>query len=179
MSLFQLHLIRPHLDDGPSFVAGLEEMQGTRDEYSWIYMGEMADLNLPRRNFPQYVATLLEREKFPPPGFVPDTSYWAKIDGEIVGRISLRHELNEFLNKIGGHIGYIVRPTWRRKGVAREMLRQVLDTERARSIGKLLLTCDETNLASERTILANGGVFESFVHMPGNQPRKKRFWITL
>lgn len=142
-------------------------------------MGDSAPLDLLSNDFESYVCALLERENNPPEGFVKDTVYWAKSENEIVGRIAIRHELNEFLSKIGGHIGYIVRPSWRGKGIATEMLRQLLLTETATSIQKLLLTCDETNIASEKTILKNGGVFESFVEMGENKPRKKRFWIQL
>ena len=120
---------------------------------------------------------LLAREHAPPTGYVPDTVYWAVRDGDMVGRISLRHELNEFLLREGGHIGYIVRPSARRQGVATEMLRQILRTDKARSIGRLLLTCDEDNLASEKTIRANGGILENVVVLGAGQ-RKKRYWIS-
>jgi len=138
-----------------------------------------SQLDLPERDFESYVAALLERETNPPKGFVKDTVYWASCQSEVVGRIAIRHDLNDFLKKIGGHIGYIVRPSWRGKGLATEMLRQLLLTDRAISIGKLLLTCDETNLASERTLLKNGAVFTNFLEMGENKPRKKHFWITL
>jgi len=59
------------------------------------------------------------------------------------------------------------------------MLRQLLLTDRAKSVGKLLLTCDEENAASEKTVLKNNGVFESVTEVGANRPRKKRFWITL
>jgi len=63
-------------------------------------------------------------------------------------------------------------------GVASEMLRQLLETARAKSIRRLLITCDEDNVASERTIVKNGGAFESIVRN-GDKPKKKRFWIDL
>jgi predicted acetyltransferase len=108
---------------------------------------------------------------------VRDTVYWAIHADEIVGRISLRHELNDFLAKAGGHIGYIVRPSWRGQGVATDMLRQVLKTERAKSIGKLLLTCDDDNAASKRTIIKNGGVLESALDVAPGESKTRRFWI--
>jgi predicted acetyltransferase len=126
-----------------------------------------------------YVQELLEREHTPPPHFVRDLVFWAAVDDEVVGRVSLRLELNEFLSRIGGHIGYIVRPSWRGKGVATEMLRLMLQTPQARAIGRLLLTCDEHNTASKRTILKNGGILESVVDGAPGKPRKNRFWILL
>ena len=98
------------------------------------------------------------------------------IDGEIVGRISLRHELNEFLKIAGGHIGYIVRPSARRKGFASEMLRKVIVTEKAKSISSLLVTCDEGNVGSEKTILKGGFALEKIIEIGSDKPRKKRFW---
>ena len=50
------------------------------------------------------------------PGFVPASFLVAEVDGVIVGRASVRHELNEFLAVWGGHIGYGVRPAYRRRG---------------------------------------------------------------
>ena len=97
----------------------------------------------------------------------------------MVGRISIRHELNDFLQKVGGHSGYIVAPAWRNKGVATEMLRNLLLTPKAKEIGKLLLTCDETNLASERTIFKNGGKLTQLMDKGSHRPKKKHFWIDL
>lgn len=168
----------PNPSDRESFLGGLQELQSKSEQCAWVYLGDAADLSLPERDFEKYVATLLNRETSAPAGFVTDTVYWAQVNQEIVGRISLRHELNEFLKKVGGHIGYIVRPKWRGQGMATEMLRQVLQTERARAMRKILLTCDESNLASEKTILKNGGVFEGTTDMGPERPRKKRFWIS-
>ena len=59
------------------------------------------------------------------------------------------------------------------------MLRQILLKDRAKSIGKLLITCDEGNRASEKTILKNGGIFETTIDVAPGHPRKSRYWITL
>src|SRR5690606_7632066 len=97
----------------------------------------------------------------------------------VVGRISFRHRLNENLKVFGGHIGYEVRPSWRKKGVATEMLRMLLKTERAKQIGRLLLTCAPDNVASNKVILANGGVLEktAFVERVGRM--SNYYWIEL
>jgi len=99
-------------------------------------------------------------------------------DDRIVGIIDLRHNIKkEALRVWAGHMGYSVRPSERRKGYAKEMLRLNLDNARAIGIEKLLLTCNEDNIASEKTILANGGVLESIIEVNGKNI--KRFWITL
>ncbi len=174
-----IELVKPNLLDKQSFLKGLHEFVEASDKYAWINMGEAVPLDLPERDFAAFVSELLKRETQAPEGLVAATVYWAKSENEVVGRISIRHELNDFLRREGGHIGYIVHPAWRKKGIATEMLRQILYTETALSIGKLLLTCDEENIASEKTILKNGGSFESTIEVDQGKPKKKRFWISI
>jgi predicted acetyltransferase len=174
-----LTLHRPSIAFEQTYLAGLDELDSDGDRSAWIYLGGAAAAVIPRTDFPSYVRRLLAREQSPAKGFVPDTVYWAIRGTEMVGRISLRHELNELLLRDGGHIGYIVRPSARRQGVATEMLRQILLTDRARAIGRLLLTCDEDNLASERSIRKNGGILENVIDLGAGEQRQKRFWITV
>jgi predicted acetyltransferase len=97
---------------------------------------------------------------------------WWWVDGtEYVGRISLRHRLTERLLEIGGHIGYDVRPSARRRGHATAMLKAVLPPTRELGIDPALLTCDTDNIASRKVIEANGGVFED------ERSGKLRFWV--
>ena len=111
---------------------------------------------------------------------VPSNVYIAvrSSDNRIVGFIDLRHHIDHpILSVWGGHIGYYVRPDERQKGYAAEMLRQNLLNCGRLGIGKVLITCDADNQASEKTILANGGVFEKEIEVEGEV--MKRFWITL
>lgn len=110
------------------------------------------------------------------PGRVPATLLVAEVEGEIVGRVSIRHELNDMLLQLGGHIGYGVRPQHRRHGYATEMLRQSLIVTRALGIDPVLVTCDEGNAASSTVIERCGGVLENIVDVPG-APSKRRYWI--
>ncbi|MDE7416220.1 MAG: GNAT family N-acetyltransferase [Lachnospiraceae bacterium] len=74
-------------------------------------------------------------------------------------------------------MGYYVRPSEREKGYAKEMIRQNLQHCKALDIKRVLITCDEDNLASEKTILANGGIFEKSIEVDGCLI--KRYWITI
>lgn len=96
----------------------------------------------------------------PPAHFVPSTTYWWTDGGAFLGRINLRHHLNERLSEIGGHIGYDIRPTARRQGHATAMLAAVLPRAAALGIEKALITCDAENTGSRKVIEANGGVLE-------------------
>ena len=116
-----------------------------------------------------------------PEGRVLATQFLAvrKSDGGLVGMIQVRHYFNEYLEKFGGHIGYSVRPSERRKGYAREMVRQVLPYRKEIGLTRVLITCDADNEGSRRTILSNGGVYENTVHEPEEDIDLERYWITL
>jgi len=131
--------------------------------------------------FADYVGLLTANargEKLPQ-GYVPATMLCAFVGNEIVGRISIRHHLNELLLKLGGHIGYGVLPKFRRNGYATEMLSQALLYAKDLGIKKALLTCDDDNFASIKVIEKNGGKLENKVDAGGARPLKRRYWIDL
>lgn len=111
---------------------------------------------------------------------VPSHTYLAvrKSDDKVVGVIDLRHHIEHpILGTWGGHCGYSVRPSERGKGYAKEMLRLNIQNAKVMGIQKLLITCDVKNEASEKTILANGGVYEKTIDVDGS--KMKRYWITV
>ena len=112
-----------------------------------------------------------------PDKFVPNTFLVGVVGGQIVGRVSLRHCLNDFLASIGGHIGYGVIPACRRKGYATEMLRQTLPICSSLGIAKVLITCDIGNPGSRKVIENCGGVFENLTDAPQLDVQKRRYWI--
>lgn len=116
-----------------------------------------------------------------PTHLVTATLYAAvrKTDFGMVGMIDLRHRLNEFLAEYGGHIGYSVHPDERRKGYATRMLALALSEARKRGLRRVLITCDEDNVASARTIQANGGVFERNTCLEEEKQTVSRYWIDL
>jgi len=73
-------------------------------------------------------------------------------DNKIVGMTNIRFDLNENLRKRGGHIGYSIRPTERRKGYNKINLYLGLLEAQKRGLKKVMLSCDKDNLGSARTI---------------------------
>ena len=114
-----------------------------------------------------------------PEGLVPSSTYLGirEKDNYIVGMIDIRHYLNEYLTQIGGNIGYSVRKTERNKGYAKQMLKLALEKCKELKIKKVLITCDEDNIASEKVILSANAKFEDIRCIDGEN--KKRFWIDL
>jgi predicted acetyltransferase len=127
----------------------------------------------------------LERvEKFPegiglPDGFVPETVLWLVDQDEFIGEASIRHVLNYSLLRVGGHIGYLIRPSKRKKGFGTKILKLSLKVAKSLGIKKALLTCDETNIGSAKIIEKNGGILEDATDMGQGLPRKLRYWIKL
>lgn len=132
-----------------------------------------ADLADPARfaAFVEFSRALRDPAYGRPYGYVADTKRWAIDDGRYVGVCSLRHSLNDFLLELGGHIGYSVRPSARRRGVASWMLGEAVAEARALGIERVLVTCAEGNSASAGVIEKAGGVLED------TRQGYRRFWI--
>ena len=117
-----------------------------------------------------------------PEGRVPDSMLYAFLNGEIIGRSSVRHELNEFLLKRGGHIGYAVATPFQGKGLATEILKQTLTyCKNVLHLNKVLITCNEENVPSWKVIEKNGGVLENKVSAQedGKAILVRRYWVNL
>ena len=115
-----------------------------------------------------------------PEGYVPTSTYWLVRNGrDVVARSTLRHRLNAHLEHEGGHIGYSVRPSDRRRGYGTAVCRLTLAKARALGLARVLITCDDDNIASARVIEKNGGRFENAVRARATGKMKRRYWIAL
>ncbi|MCB5951207.1 GNAT family N-acetyltransferase [Enterococcus sp. BWT-B8] len=119
------------------------------------------------------------REETVTEGLVPATEFLAVrvSDNKLVGMIDIRHTLNDFLLKFGGHIGYSVRRSEWNQGYAKEMLKQALFFTQKLGLEKVLVTCNKTNIASAKVIQANGGLLENELLEDGEPVQ--RYWIDL
>lgn len=114
-----------------------------------------------------------------PEGYVKEVFFLCYEGDRLVGVFSIKYKLTEYLLNYGGHICYAVRPSDRNRGLATQMLRQGLCFARVDGFEKVLLVCDEDNLASEKVIQKNGGVFENRLFDADESVFVKRYWIQL
>lgn len=111
------------------------------------------------------------------PGRVRAGFLVAWVGDQIVGRTSIRFDLNDYLAQAGGHIGYAVLPVHRRRGYATEILQQSLAVARSEGVDDVLVTCDVDNVASRLVIERCGGEYDDIVYDPREEVEKRRYWI--
>ena len=133
-----------------------------------------------RNNYEDFAYYLEHLEyKEPQEGLVSDATFFCFDEKRnlMVGAVNIRHDLNDYLLKYGGHIGDGIRPSERRKGYATEMIRLALEECRKLGLTRVLMTCDKNNIGSAKSIIRNGGILENEVLEEGSI--KQRYWIAL
>ena len=167
-----LFLTEPSVAYRDSFIQSVHEFQNVGRQLQY-------DLNCLTSDFGAFVQKLRDqkdRAKLKP-GIVPGSYFWLINDNEFIGRLSLRYELNENLLKVGGHIGYEIRPSKRRQGYGTKILRLGLEKARELGLHRVLVTCDEDNIGSKKIIERNGGMLENAIEIEGDPVKKLRYWI--
>jgi predicted acetyltransferase len=157
-----------------AWLASHREWAGAREEGAGL-----TDLDevISPGGFTRWVDRLLSAEREAEPGWVRTTYRWIVENDRMLGAIALRHELNDFLITLGGHIGYGVRPSERRRGLATFALHQTLASARDSGLDRVLITCTLDNTASARTIERAGGLLEDI--RATDWGPVKRYWIKL
>jgi predicted acetyltransferase len=176
----ELRLVEPSVEFEASHRSFVAEVRAAGEELiPWV-------LALPSESFADYVAQLRDavRGIGIAEGKVPHATYWlveTRDDGkrEIVAVANVRFELNETLLRHGGHVGYGVRRSARRRGFATTILRLALAELRVRGIERALVTCDASNTGSAKAIAHNGGVLAETEFLPDLGRVVARYWIDL
>ena len=181
-----MELVDPHPRFHRSYLQAVQECVAAGEEerqaglLSWPAQGDFPAVDFTQESvrsaegFTELVRFLLDQRHDATPrprAYVPFTELWMADGDTYLGRISLRHELNELLFEWGGHIGYWVRPSARRRGHATAALLEMLELCGDRDIDPVLVTCDVDNDASRRTIERAGGSYED------TREGKLRYWV--
>ena len=164
-------LITPSVEYEQSYRSYIEEL-GDSERYPFT-------LDFEFDNFAALVARLHDCSQGigVPEGWVPHTAFWLIEDEEIVGVSSLRHRMTDRLKRLGGHIGFGVRPSAQGRGVAKELLRLTLTEASRLGISEVLMVCLKDNVASSSVIRANGGTLESEYSAPEYPSLLQRYVI--
>lgn len=171
-------LIKPDIRYRDSYVAAMREglhLEPAREE----------DIVLAEKDFDAYIAKRsdLSRPVTLPDGQkvdrLPQTDLWLVDGRKFIGMASVRPQLNEYLKKRGGNIGYAVRKSERRKGYGRQILKLALPYIKSLGLEKILVTCHDQNLGSIRIIEETGGVLQDTIEIKGLPIPERRYWIQL
>lgn len=167
-------LIEPDGKYQNSFLAGLHEFQQEGRMLQYRIQSISEDFE----RFLYYLQAQQDQTKLSPQS-IAQRHWWLIDDDEFIGILSLRRGSNDTFIRISGHIGYQIRPSKRRQGYGKHLLR--LGLQKAQELGftRVLLTCDEDNLASKKVIESNGGQFEDAIPVDGSPLKKLRYWIDL
>ncbi|WP_425307667.1 GNAT family N-acetyltransferase [Ammonicoccus fulvus] len=155
-------LVAPHVRYFDSWQESHAEWAGAHQDGASVWLAEELGLDLTRPDdFDAWAETLLIEAdpSYPVPASrVHATTLWIVEDGHYLGAVNLRHRLDEFLEAIGGHIGYGIRPSARRRGLATLALDGALARAVTLGLDRVLITCHVDNAGSRRTIERAGGV---------------------
>lgn len=173
------HFIDPHPDYAASYVEAIEDGLD-------LHPMSVEEIRLIKNNFHQWLHDIhdLSRPVILPNGEqvmrVSETLRWL-VDGDnyFIGRVGIRHHLNHKLRQLGGHIGYSVRPSERRKGYGRILLREGMRVLSSLDVSQVLLTCNDDNTGSIKIIEGAGGILEKKARIAGNEKVTRYYWIDL
>jgi predicted acetyltransferase len=167
-------LIAPSIEYRDSYLEALEEFHA-EDRQRHIARDEVAaDFG----RFIQHLSDQADHTKVET-GLVPYSEFWLVDGEEYLGMLLIRHELDARLLQKGGHVGYAIRPSRRRRGYGKLILKYGLEEAKTLGLERVLLTCDEENCSSRRIIEANGGVLENIIQVEGWPAMVCRYWIQL
>jgi predicted acetyltransferase len=175
-----MELVAPSVQYKNSFTEAVKELKGEQENMTNKRYRELSIPEL-EANFEAFVEEERghARGEYQPEGYVPQSEFWLVDGEEYIGHVGIRHELNEHLKTVGGHIGYTIVPSKRGLGYGNKILELALPKAKELGIDRVLLTCDVTNTASRKIIEKNGGVLENQIPNPETGVDKLRYWIDI
>lgn len=171
-------LIRPDPAYRDSYLKALDEYHA-EGRFQFEKTAELA------RDFEKYVADISAENRMPKRPFpnwvepVPETILWLVKDGVYLGTAAIRHRLNWHLEKWGGNLGFIIRPSARGKGFGRKILLRSLPWAQQSGLDRVLITCPPDDESAKHVIEAAGGVLHDELPATSQFPARLRYWIDL
>ena len=166
------YLTDPGWSHYASFLAAMREFHADGHYLNWPIPDS-------RQGFAELLRYLDEAYTRPIPGYVPEQTHWLVVDEEVCGVLHFRHPLNAALLQFGGHVGYTIRPSRRKRGNGALILELGLSKvwQSEPDLQRILLTCYENNPASRRIIERNGGRWEKTLCLPAHPSPIRHYWI--
>jgi len=169
-----MKLVKPSMEYAKTYAKAIDEYNANRSPLAtmdWLdYINEYG------------IEAFIEKKKRydkgdVPEGKVPATMFWLIENDIFIGQIDIRHKLNDRLKKLGGHIGYAIRPSKQKQGYGTKMLKMGLVEAKKLGIDRAFITCDDDNIASQKIIESNGGVLEK--KAPYKDTLRRYYWIEI
>ncbi len=169
-------LVKPHVRYKDSYIEALKEFQ-TEGRYAFLDIEKTTadfetfvdDLNDGRRHLHKPYVDWVEP--------VAETILWMVKDDLYIGTLNIRHRLNWHLEKWGGHINFMIRPTMRRKGFGKKILQKSLPCLNYLGIDKALITVAPENIGAQHIVEFCGGVHQDDLQETDQFPARKRYWM--
>ena len=169
-------LVKPAMEYKKSYLEALNEYHG-EGRYKFLHIEDLSD------NFEKFIEELNEGKRHLHKPYadwvepVPETALWLVKDEKYIGSLNIRHRLNWHLEKWGGHVNFVIRPSMRGKGFGKKILQKGLPVINYLGIERALFTIAPDNKAGARIIEFCGGKFEDEVHATEQFPARKRYWL--
>ena len=180
----ELILVKPSIEYKKQAINFIEEMELDQvNTNERKYYPGFSDLQEYKNNYEKWLEKIdsyTKKETLPEDKVIGSVFFSVrKSDNKVVGIINIRHEFNDYLYNYGGHIGYSILPSERRKGYGYEQLKLGLEFCKSIGIKRVLITCLDNNIGSSKTIEKAGGVLENVVREEQEGKMLKRYWISL
>ena len=175
-----MELVQPSAEYKDSFIEAVKEFQNDADythRKKWYQGLSIPELEKDFKSFAENERSQANVGHLPEKYDVPRSEYWLIDKGEFIGRVTLRHRINERLLVIGGHLGFDIRPSKRGQGYGNKALELAIPKAKELGLTKILLTCDIRNTASRKIIEKYGGVLENQIPNPEMGHDALRYWV--